>query len=100
MESARLVRPDQPRIPDHVGGKDRGEPTFDAVRTHSGSPAARQTSVKGAARAAGKEKPAQVSPVEKVGCSSSTRAAAVLASAIRPRPPSDALHLITVTVEP
>ena len=30
FEPAVLVRPHQPRIPRHIGGEDRGEPTFDA----------------------------------------------------------------------
>src|SRR6266436_5971628 len=30
FERALLARPHQPRIPRHIGGKDRGEPTFDA----------------------------------------------------------------------
>src|SRR5438309_5616040 len=32
FERALLVRPHQPRIPRHIGGEDRGEPTFDATR--------------------------------------------------------------------
>jgi hypothetical protein len=38
FERAFLIHPHQPRIPRHIGGKDRGEATFDAIRHCGTSP--------------------------------------------------------------
>ena len=58
FEGAFLVRPHQPRIPRHIGGKDRREPTFDAswpCGLHAVSSVADDFTRTGARRALSKE---------------------------------------------